>query len=303
MTDTFIRRGVEKDQFPVFSVFRTSLLSLLKDLQMAADLPSGEEIEALYPYYESLLKHIFDTCDQFWVAETDGQVVGYARSILRDGIRQLSEFFILPGFQSRGIGRQLLDRAFPDGGANNRVVCASPDTRALSRYLKTGLRSQFTIHEWTHKPEIVPFETDLEIRPIEDTPKNFWMLNEIDRTLLGYTRETDHHWLIEARRGHFYLRDDKVVGYSYFGNRAGPIAMLHNPDFAIALAHVESEMTGTVDDVYDKVILCIPMTNHAALDYVLKRGYHTDLFFEHFLSEKPMGHYENYVFIDPILIT
>jgi GNAT superfamily N-acetyltransferase len=303
MTNIFIRRGEESDQFAVFGVFRTSLLGLLKELRMAANLPSREEIEALYPYYESLLRHLFVTCDQFWVAETDDQIVGYARSILRDGIRQLSEFFVLPEFQSQGIGRQLLDRAFPDEGANNRVICASPDPRALSRYLKTGLRSQFTIYEWTRKPEIVPFETDLEIRPIENTPKNLLLLNEIDRALLGYTREIDHHWLIEARRGHFYLRKNKVVGYSYFGNRAGPIAMLHNQDFSIALAHVESEMTRTVDEVYDRVILCVPMTNHAALDYVLKRDYHTDSFFEHFLSEKSMGRYENYIFIDPILIT
>ena len=303
MTDIFIRRGEETDQFTVFSVFRTSLLGLLKELQMAADLPTRQEIEALYPYYESFLKHIYDTCDQFWVAETNGQIVGYARSILRDGIRQLSEFFVLPGHQSRGIGRQLLERAFPGGGDINRVICASPDTRALSRYLKTGLRSQFTIYEWTRKPEIVPFESDLVIQPIEDTLKNILILNEIDRALIGYTREIDHHWLIKSKHGHFYLRNNKVVGYSYFGNRAGPIAMLHNPDFSIALAHVESEMTRTVDEMYDKVILCVPMTNHTALDYVLKRGYHTDSFFEHFLSEKPLGRYENYVFIDPILIT
>ena len=94
-----------------------------------------------------------------------------------------------------------------------------------------------------------------------------------------------------------------MAGYSYFGNRAGPIAMLHNSDFAIALSHVESEMTKTMDAVYDEIILCIPMINHAALNYVLKRGYQTVPFFEHFLTEKPLGRYENYIFIDPILTT
>jgi hypothetical protein len=62
-------------------------------------------------------------------------------------------------------------------------------------------------------------------------------------------------------------------------------------------------MTKTVDDVYDEIILCVPMNNPTALDYVLKRGYHTVPFFEHFLAEKSFGHYENYVFIDPILTT
>ena len=79
--------------------------------------------------------------------------------------------------------------------------------------------------------------------------------------------------------------------------------MLDNADFAIGLAHVETEMTKTVDEVYDEIILCIPMVNHAALDYVLKHGYRASAFFEHFLTQQPLGHYENYVFIDPILTT
>ncbi len=297
------RRGEEKDQFAVFSVFRTSLFGLLKELQMVDDLPTPQEIQKLYPYYESFSNHIFNTCDQFWVAELDGEVVGYARSIVRDEVRQLTEFFVLPEFQSHGVGRQLLEKTFPDEGLQNRVICASSDTRALGRYLKTGLRSQFTKYEWSRKPEIVPFETDLLIQTIADTPKNILILNDLDRALIGYTRAIDHHWLLKARHGHFYLRNNEVVGYSYFGNRAGPIAMRDNADFAVALAHLETEMTKTVDDVYNKIILCIPMINHAALDYVLNRGYHTDPFFEHFLAEQPLGHYENYVFIDPILIT
>jgi hypothetical protein len=93
-----------------------------------------------------------------------------------------------------------------------------------------------------------------------------------------------------------------VVGYSYFGNRAGPIAMLENKDIPTALAHVESEMTKTVDDVYNEVIFCVPMNNFPALDYVLKRGYKTVPFFEHLLTEKLLGNFENYVFTDPIFI-
>lgn len=229
--------------------------------------------------------------------------MGYARSVLRDGILQLTEFFVLPDHQGRGVGSQLLAKAFPKEGTQNRVICASPNTRALIRYLKTGVRSHFTIFEWSRTPEIVPFETDLVITPIENTPEDISILNEIDRGIIGYTREIDHHWLIQNKQGHFYSRENKVVGYSYFSDRAGPIAMLHNADFSAALAHIETEMTKTVNDFYNEVIFCVPMNNPAAVDYVLRRGYHTNAFFEHFLADKPLGIYENYVFIDPILIT
>jgi hypothetical protein len=39
------------------------------------------------------------------------------------------------------------------------------------------------------------------------------------------------------------------------------------------------------------------------MDYVLKRGCQTTAFLEHFLSDKPLGQYENYIFMDPPLIT
>jgi hypothetical protein len=86
-------------------------------------------------------------------------------------------------------------------------------------------------------------------------------------------------------------------------NRAGPIAMLNNNDFHVALAHVESEMTKYVDDIYNEFYVPVPMINIAAVDYVLKRGCQTTTFLEHFMSDKPLGQYENYVFMDPPLIT
>lgn len=303
MTNFTIRKGKQTDQFAVFCVFRLSLYDLLQKMKVVTSIPTLAEIENLYEYYRSFLAHIYDSCDQFWVAEADGQVVGYARSIVRDGVRQLTEFFVMPDHQGLGAGSQLLAKAFPKEGTQNRVICASPDTRALIRYLKTGVRSRTTIYEWSRIPEAVPFETDLVIKPIENTPANIAILNEIDHTILGYTRETDHHWLIQNKRGHFYLRQNQVVGYSYFANRAGPIAMLNNVDFPVALAHIETEMTATVDEVYNEIILCVPMSNPAAVDYVIRRGYHTNAFFEHFLTDKPLGHYENYIFIDPILTT
>ena len=303
MTNFTIRKGERKDQFAAFRVFRLSLYGLLQKMTVIETIPAAAEIEKLYEYYRSFLDHIYNTCDQFWVAEADREVIGYARSIVRDGVRQLTEFFVMPDHQGLGIGSQLLVKAFPKEDSQNRVICASPDTRALIRYLKTGVRSRTTIYEWSRIPKVIPFETDLVINIIEDTPEHIAILNDIDSTIIGYTREADHHWLIKNKRGHFYSRNGQVVGYSYFANRAGPIAMLHNADFSAALAHIETEMTKTVDDVYNEIILCVPMNNPAAVDYVIKRGYHTNAFFEHFLTDQPLGHYENYIFIDPILIT
>jgi hypothetical protein len=223
--------------------------------------------------------------------------------MLRDGVRQLSELFVHPDQQARGVGKRLLESAFPADGVHNRVVIGTSDVRALTRYLKSGVKFRFTIYDWSRQPEIVPFETDLAIEPFTPTPENLAILNSIDRIILGYTREIDHLWLSKHRQGHFYRRQGQVVGYSYVSHRAGPIAMLHNDDFHTALAHVESEMTKHVDDIWQNIYMPIPMINTAAVEYVLKRGYQTSPLLEHFMSDRPLGQYENYIFMDPPFIT
>ena len=304
MTITY-RHGTEQDLFQAYTVFRLALHRLNQSLELAApeDKPNTADLQPAFGRFRIYTEHLTHSAEHFWVAEEDGALVGFSRSVLRDGVRQLSELFVLPDKQLQGVGQRLLALAFPKEGADNRVIIASPDVRAVSRYLKAGVQLRFTIYEWGCKPEIVPFETDLIIEPIFATPETLAALNAIDHIVLGYTREVDHIWLIANRHGHLYRRNGQAVGYSYVSNRAGPIAMLNNADFHSALAHVESEMTKYVDDIYNEFYVPVPMSNTAAVDYVLKRGCQTTAFLEHFMSDKPLGQYENYVFMDPPLIT
>ncbi len=300
-----IRRGTSEDLFGAFVVFRLALHRLNQSLEMASpeEKPDPESFSAYFEIFRTYSDHLWQTADQFWVAEDEGEIIGFSRSIRRDGIRQLSELFVHPEMQSKGVGKRLLEAAFPPGDVNNRVVISSPDVRAVTRYLKSGVNIRFTICDWERKPEVVPFETDLFIEAFNTSPENLAILNSIDRTVLGYTREVDHVWLGRHRHGHFYRRGGSVVGYSYVSNRVGPIAMLHNNDFHTALAHVESEMTKYVDDVFNEFLVTIPMINTAAVEYVLKRGCQMTPFVEHFMSDQPLGQYENYVFMDPPFIT
>jgi GNAT superfamily N-acetyltransferase len=75
-----------------------------------------------------------------WVAEHDGEVVGCALAILREGIWGLSLLVVLPEHQSGGIGRELLARARAYGdGARGWIVLSSRDARAVRSYLRLGL--------------------------------------------------------------------------------------------------------------------------------------------------------------------
>lgn len=300
-----IRPGTSEDLYDVFVVFQLALHGLYQTAGQAGpeDKPDSEYLASAFEYFRSFTEYFAQTAEHFWVAQEAGEIIGFSRSIARDGIRQLSEFFVHPDQQAQGVGKRLLEAAFSSDNAHNRVVIGTSDLRALIRYLKSGVQYRFTIYDWWRQPEIVPFETDLSIEPFTPTPENMTILNSIDQAILGYTREVDHLWLSRNRHGHLYRRHGQVVGYSYVSHRAGPIAMLHNQDFHAALAHVESEMTKYVDDVWKNIYMPIPMINTAAVEYVLKRGYRTSPLLEHFMSDRPLGHYENYIFMDPPFIT
>ena len=78
--------------------------------------------------------------DGCWVTERDGQIIGAAIAIVRDGLWGLSLLVVDPAYQSGGLGRELLARAAAyGGGARGRIILASPDPRALAAYLGLGL--------------------------------------------------------------------------------------------------------------------------------------------------------------------
>lgn len=75
-----------------------------------------------------------------WVAVSDGQVVGVAESVRRGGFWGLSMLFVHPDFQSRGVGRGLLDATQSyAAGASERMIQSSSDPRAIRRYFLAGL--------------------------------------------------------------------------------------------------------------------------------------------------------------------
>src|SRR5439155_1312188 len=71
--------------------------------------PPNFPVRGLLPF----LRHALATDpDGFHVAVVKGRIVCYAITILRGKTHFLAQFFALPGMQSRGVGRQVLTRAF-----------------------------------------------------------------------------------------------------------------------------------------------------------------------------------------------
>jgi predicted N-acetyltransferase YhbS len=78
--------------------------------------------------------------DGAWVsADEDGEVVGIALALVREGVWGLSLFGVRIGLQGQGIGGPLLNAALRCGeGCRAGIILSSNDPRAMRRYVRAG---------------------------------------------------------------------------------------------------------------------------------------------------------------------
>ena len=247
-----------------------------------------------------LFDHLAATADAWWIAEDDaGAMLGYARSIERDGTRELTEFFVQPAAQAGGIGRELLARAFPAAGARHRSIIATTDVRAVSRYLHEGLAGRLPLAGFEAVPRAVALETDLVREPIVATERTLEALGVVDRALLGFRRDVDHRWLAAERPGWLYRRAGEVVAYGYHPIRpswGGPYAALDAADLPVLLADAE---TAAFEAGHATVSFDVALVARTAIDHLLGRGFRVDPFLMLFFTDGPVDGLDRYVLTSP----
>jgi hypothetical protein len=256
-----------------------------------------------WPRWRGFFDHVARTAAEFWIAEGgDGTPIGYARSVERDGLFELTEFFVRPGVQSRGVGHDLIDRVFPLGRGDLRLIIATTDIRALSRYHRAGVVARFPVLTFTGPSREVPLVDGLTIEPL-DLDRDMDAVHAVDDAVLGHRREVDHRWFAMEREGHRYVRDGRVVGYGYVslpdqaGN--GPFAVLDPDDLPAVLSHVERRRheLGAAETEFE-----VALHNRIAVGHLLGRGYRMDPFMTLVCSSEPFGQFDRYLFCSPALI-
>ena len=109
----------------------------LDDLQRVRALVRENRLSFRIPD-ERVLAAI-ETRGRGWVAEHDGEMVGFSMADLEDG--SIWALFLLPEWEGRGLGRALLDRAVAwlEGQGCARVwLSTGPGTRAEGFYARLG---------------------------------------------------------------------------------------------------------------------------------------------------------------------
>jgi len=253
---------------------------------------------------ESVHRHLAERAAEWWLAEDRGsrRVVGYARSIARDGLVELTEFFVRPGFQSRGLGRDLLERAFPqDHGQNRgriRSIIATADVRALARYYRAGTVARFPFFTLGAKPSSGEIDPRLEPVALARGSAAIAAVRDIERNVLGFARgDAEIDWLLGDREGWVYRNEGAIVGFAFVGTTGtGPLAALDPAHLPAVLAHVESRARA---QGLDHVEFQVPGPNETAIRHLLGRGYRLDSWINFLMSDRPFGQFDRFIGFGP----
>ena len=135
------------------------------------------------------------------VGELDGAVAGVAATIEVGGPhrRFLSDLYVDPARQSRGLGRALLAEAF--GDARERMTFSSSDKRALAAYIRSGMRPWWPLlYVEVEGGGLGSHESGVEARPadVDETAR-------LSRAWTGIDRKADFD---------FYARLPEAAGFA-----------------------------------------------------------------------------------------
>ncbi len=255
--------------------------------------------EAFWTVLGPFLAHLAAHCAEWWVAEdpADGSLLGYARSVERGGLFELSEFFVRPDSQSAGLGTRLIERAFPRGRGEVRVIIATNDVRGLARYYGAGTVARFAMASLAGPPKRSA-AGDLEV--VSATLDDIAELSAIEHAVVGYTRDADYPWLFAQREAYLYRRAGRAVAFAFFSETGqGPIAALQPVDQGAILLHLEGRAHALG---MESISFEVPMHNEVAMRHLLARGFKIDAPLNLLMSSVPFGKFDRFISFAPAIV-
>ena len=298
MGDVVFRRPSDDEQDEVYRVFRSSIVDYLRQIgQLDGDY--DDDIEEAWERQGSLMQHLQRTAAQDWIAEDgNGELLGMARTIERDGHVQLTHFFVRPGSQASGVGRGLIERAFAREYGKHRSIIATQHERALSLYLRSGVNVQGVAVSLSKAPEETEIPTTLRVEKVGPGEFVEQAMAAIDEAVLGYRRIEDTRFFLEDRPAFLFRRGNDVVGYLFASNgrSAGPGAVLDRSDLPALIVQQERY---AIEQGHDEVMITLAFNAADTFSWALDHGFRIWPFYEMLLADAPYMKLDQYLLTQP----
>ena len=277
------------------------------------------------PYLDplvALLRHLLATDpERFLVAVRSPaaaggreEIVGFGIAAQREHVWFLSQLYVLPHEQGKGIGRALLTQILPSaptvaGGTPGGEPAGDDQTPGVlatctdsaqpvsnGLYARFGIVPRIPIFNLVGTPNasaLSRLPAGIEAVPLgrqDDTAT----IASIDRAVLGYAHEVDHAFLrASGRTGFVYRSDDgEPVGYGYSSEagRFGPIALLDETLTAPVIGHLMNAIRPR-----GATTAWVPGSNDRAMVALLRAGLQIEGFPALLCWTRPFGHFEGYL--------
>ncbi len=182
-----------------------------------------------------------DDAEGLWVADDDGEIVGFAWSWVCGELWFLAQLFVAPDRQSDRIGNQLISKAFAHaqirGISIKALITFAFNSVSQGLYIRHGLFPRFPIYMVSVPRDRLASrlpEPRLHLESITAKTARFDELVRIDVCALGVSREKHHRYLLgDGTTAGFTIHAGReCVGYVYISHgHIGPLAV-RRPDLA-----------------------------------------------------------------------
>ena len=177
-----------------------------------------------------------DDPDGLWVAEADGEIVGFALSWVCGELWFLAELFVAPSHQGRGVGNELLARTFEHarkaGATNKSLITFTFNIVSQGLYIRHGLLPRLPIYLVNAARDVLMDRLQgdrLHSTPIEPTVSHLETLAQLDASTLGISRKKHHRYLLgdATTKGVLLYDRSECIGYAYVSatGHVGPLAV------------------------------------------------------------------------------
>jgi len=130
--------------------------------------------------------------DGLWVAEQDDTIVGFGFSWMTEKFWFLSQLFVRPQTQAKGVGQALLSKtlmqAQRNGATNRALITPAYNTASTGLYLKNGLYPREPLYRMTAPAQAVAqnlADPEYDATPIAPWPEPREWMAEIDASCSG----------------------------------------------------------------------------------------------------------------------